>query len=114
MPAVIAMVKLEGYVHDVRGEVLANEPGVVRVRLPAGGSLPPKPRRSWLGLARKAGPIILELHLQQSDGRDSRLQVHARFRPGDRTPATDEHWRARCLGHFINLRGYLMGQTAAV
>ena len=62
-------------------------------------------------IRRKAGPIVLELHLRQSDGRDGKLQVHALFRPGDRTPATDDHWRARCLGHFINLRGYLMGQT---
>ncbi len=115
MPAVVAMVKLQGYIHDVHGEVLASEPGLVRVRLPGGGSIAPKGRLSWIGLARKPGPINLELHMQQvEEGRESVLQLQARFQPADRTPATDEHWRARCVAQFINLRGYLMGQTAAV
>jgi eukaryotic-like serine/threonine-protein kinase len=115
MPTMIAMVKLEGYVHDVKGEVLASDPGIVRVKLPSGGSHAPKPRRSWLGFALKPGPIILEMHLQQMDGgRENQLQIQARFRPGDQTPATDEFWRARCVAHFCNLRGYLIGQTAAV
>jgi serine/threonine-protein kinase len=114
MPAVVAMIKLQGYVHDVHGEVLASEPGLVRVRLPGGGSMAPKGRLSWLGFARKPGPIILELHLQHMEEGESQLQIQARFRPGDQTPATDEFWRAKCAAHFINLRGYLMGQTAAV
>jgi serine/threonine-protein kinase len=115
MPASVARVKLEGYVHDVHGEVIASEPGRVKVRLPAGGSMISKPRRTWLGFARRPGPLILELMLQQAgNGRESHLQIDARFRPGDRTPATDEEWQARCTAHFINLRSYLMGQTAAV
>jgi serine/threonine-protein kinase len=112
MPTMIAMVKLQGYIHDARGEVQASEPGLVRVRLPGGGSSAPRRRLSWF--SRKPGPIILELQLRQTGGRESVLEVQARFRPGDSTPATDETWRARCAAHFINLRGYLMGQTAAV
>jgi serine/threonine-protein kinase len=112
MPTMIAMVKLEGYVHDTCSEVLASEPGMVRVKLPGGGSVGAKRRLSWF--ARRPGPIILELHLRQTGGRESTLQVQALFRPGDSTPATDEAWRARCMAHFINLRGYLMGQTAVV
>jgi serine/threonine-protein kinase len=114
MPTMIAMVKLQGYIHDVKGEVLASEPGLVSVRLPAGGSFVSKPRRSWFGFPVKPGPIVLEMLLQQSTDGESHLQIQARFRPGDRTPATDEFWRARCVAHFCNLRGYLMGQTAAV
>jgi serine/threonine protein kinase len=114
MPQAIAMIKLQGYVHDVCGEVLTSDPGVVRLRLPGGGSLAPKSRLSWLGLARRPGPIIIELHMLQLEAGASHLQVQARFRPGDHTPSTDEFWRARCVAHFINLRGYLMGQTAAV
>lgn len=114
MPQAVAMVKLRGYVHDVTGDVLASEPGLVKVRLPAGGTLAPRGRLSWLGIGRRPGPIVLELHLQQTEGRESLLQIAARFRPGDSTPATDEHWRARCVAHFINLRGYMIGHTAAV
>jgi serine/threonine-protein kinase len=114
MPEAIAMIKLQGYIHDVRGEVLESQTGVVRVRLPGGGSMAPRSRLSWLGFARKPGPIVLELHLRQLEEGESQLQIQARFRPGDHTPATDEMWRARCVAHFINLRGYLMGQTAAV
>jgi serine/threonine-protein kinase len=114
MPAVVALVKLRGYVHDARGEVLSSEPGLVKVELPGGGSMPPKGRLSWLGFARKPGPIVLELYLQQTDGRENLLQIQALFRPADSTPATDQHWRARCVAHFINLRGYMIGQTAVV
>ena len=115
MPTAVAMVKLRGYIHDVQADVLTSgEAGVVRVRLPGGGSIAPKGRLSWLGFARKPGPIILELHLRQLEGRESQLQILAYFRPGDSTPATDEFWRMRCVAQFINLRGYLIGQTACV
>jgi eukaryotic-like serine/threonine-protein kinase len=113
MPQVVAMVKLRGYVHDVNGEVLASEPGLVKVRLPGTGSVVPG-RMSWFGLGRRAGPIVLELHLQQTEGRESQLHITVRFRPGDSTPATDQFWRARCVAHFINLRGYMIGNTAAM
>jgi serine/threonine-protein kinase len=114
MPAAVAMVKLQGLIHDIRAEVMASEPGVVRVRLPGGGSMAPTGRLTWLGFPRRPGPIVLELYLQQMDERENVLNIQARFRPGDHTPATDEHWRARCVAHFINVRGYLMGQMAPV
>jgi serine/threonine protein kinase len=114
MPAAVALIKLRGYVHDAQGDVISSEPGLVKVKLPGGQSTEPKGRLSWLGLGRKPGPIVLELHLQQAEGRESQLQIAARFRPGDRTPATDIHWRARCVAQFINLRGYMIGATASV
>jgi serine/threonine protein kinase len=114
MPQAVAMVKLRGYVHDANGEVVTSEPGLVRVRLPGGGSVAPRGRLSWLGISRRAGPIVLEMHLQQTEGRESLLQIAVRFRPGDSTPATDPHWRARCVAHFINLRGYMIGATAVM
>lgn len=112
MPTSVALVKLRGYVQDSRGEVLESIPGKVRVRLPAGqNAVASKGRLSWLGLGRKPGPIIVELHLQQTEGRHSHLHIDARFRPGDSTPATDAGWRARCVAHYINLRGYLIGKS---
>ena len=55
MPEAIAMIKLRGYVHDAQAEVLASEPGIVRVLLPGGGTLAPKSRLSWLGFVRSRG-----------------------------------------------------------
>jgi serine/threonine-protein kinase len=114
MPASVALIKLKGYVHDAQGDVISSEPGLVKVKLPGGDSIAPRGRLSWLGINRKPGPIVLELHMQQSEGRESLLQIAARFRPGDTTPATDLHWRARCVAQFINLRGYMIGATASV
>ncbi len=113
MPAAVAVVKLKGYVHDASGEVLESVPGLIRVRLPAAGS-GPQGRLSWLGFGRRSGPIIMELHLLQHEERESLLNINVLFRPGDGTPATDERWRARCVAHFINLRGYMMGHTHAM
>jgi serine/threonine-protein kinase len=116
MPESVALVKLRGYVHDAKGEVLESVPGLVRVRLPGGGSVAAaKGRLSWFTLGRRPGPILLELRLSQNDPvRPNKLHVSALFRPGDWTPATDPNWRARCVKHYIDLRGYLIGLTEAV
>jgi eukaryotic-like serine/threonine-protein kinase len=115
MPEQVALVKLRGYVYDAQGEVLESVPGLIRVRLPGGGGSLPKGRLSWLGFARRPGPILVELRLQQMEGqRENQLHIGVLFRPGDGTPATDLHWRARCVAHYINLRGYLIGQTEPV
>jgi serine/threonine-protein kinase len=115
MPEKVALVKLRGYVYDSQGEVLESVPGLIRVRLPGANGSVPKGRLSWFGFARRPGPILLELRLQQIEGaRESLLHIDARFRPGDGTPATDAAWRARCVAHYINLRGYLIGQTEMV
>jgi hypothetical protein len=41
------------------------------------------------------------------------LTIEARFRPGEGA-TQNQLWRARCVQHFINLRGYLMGQVETV
>ena len=115
MPESVALVKLRGYVHDFRGEVVESVPGLIRVRLPGTWDEAVKGRLSWLGLIRKPAPILLELRLLQNDpARPNLLQVAALFRSTDGTPAHDPHWRARCVKHYIDLRGYLIGLTEAV
>jgi serine/threonine-protein kinase len=98
MPEKIAQIKLRGYCHDFHGEVVESQPGLIRVRLPGrqksevnNGPL------SWLGLSRKPNHTLLD--------------VEARFRPDETSSLGDKRWRARCVNHFINLRGYLMGQV---
>ena len=39
MPESVALLKLRGYIHDARGEVLESIPGLIRVRLPGAGSV---------------------------------------------------------------------------
>jgi serine/threonine-protein kinase len=116
MPEKVALVKLRGYCHDFRGEILESQPGLVRVALPpgsgrdsnGGGAL------SWFKLGRKLSPTQLELRLIQDDPlRQNLLTIEARFRPGEGA-TQNQLWRARCVQHFINLRGYLMGQVETV
>jgi serine/threonine-protein kinase len=116
MPESVALIKLRGYIRDSRGEVLESVPGLIRVQLSANGSVEiPRGRLSWFSFNRRPGPIVLELRLQQTDeARPNRLLIDALFRPGDHTPATDPTFRARCIKHYIDLRGYLIGQTEPV
>jgi serine/threonine-protein kinase len=115
MPESVALVKLRGYVHDAKGEVLESVPGLIRVRLPGVGSFEaPKGRLSWFNF-RRPGPIVLELQLVQNDPeRPNLLHITALFRPGDSTPATDPSWRSRCVKHYLYLRGYMIGLSEAV
>jgi serine/threonine-protein kinase len=112
LPEKVAQIKLRGYCHDFHGEVLESQPGLIRVRLPGRAR-----HRShtgplaWLGLARKPHHTMLELRLIQDEAeQENLLTVEARFRPDDGSAFRDTRWRARCVHHFINLRGYLMGQ----
>jgi serine/threonine protein kinase len=114
MPEKVAVVKLRGFVQDMRGQVIESVPGLIRVLLPSDRSSkagPPSGRLSWFGLIRRSGPIHMELRLQQLDTqRENLLHVDALFRPGDpSTPATDPQWRARCVAIYLEIRGYLMG-----
>ena len=69
---------------------------------------------SWLGLG-KLPRTELELRLVQSDPhKENLLQITALFRPPHGTQPNDRVWRTRCVQTYINLRGYLMGQTEVV
>jgi serine/threonine-protein kinase len=117
MPEKVALIKLRGYCHDFHGEIIESQPGLVRVLLP-GAKIPQKRAGgplSWLGLTGRPDVTSLELRLIQDDpARENMLSIEARFRPGQGLSPTNEIWRARCVQHFINLRGYLMGQMETV
>jgi serine/threonine protein kinase len=117
MPEKVALIKLRGYCYDFQGEILESKPGLVRVLLPAGKGAEANggSRLSWLGLMKKPTNTQLELRLIQDDPeRENLLTIEARFRPSDHGQSGRESWRNRCVQHFINLRGYLMGQTEMV
>jgi serine/threonine protein kinase len=111
MPEKVAVFKLRGFIEDVGGQVVANEPGRIRVRLGGRGSsyqLPSQGPLSWL-LGRR--PIIdMELLLQRHpNSAQSTLLITVILRSPDTAVTSSSIWRARCEEIFCDLRGYLMG-----
>jgi serine/threonine-protein kinase len=121
LPERIAVIKIQGFVHDAGGEVVESVPGMIRVRLPD-PQAPPKPAPPGLlvrlGIVRKAeeGPppddVDLELRMEKLDADTlGRLQVTVLLRPaGDHRPSNSQAWRARCETIHRDLRAYLIGQ----
>jgi serine/threonine-protein kinase len=118
MPERIAAYKLSGFIQDVGGELLVNEPGKILVRL--GGKnctyLAPVPRSfSWFGLGRRSSHIDMELRLQRGDsGRDNQLFITVLLKPAIPELSTEPSWRKLATQIFCDLRGYLMGQNGTV
>jgi serine/threonine-protein kinase len=117
MPEKIATYKLRGFIGDVGGELLESVSGLIRVRLGAKGCVYTVPARglSWLGIGRRP-TVDVELRLQRADAsRDNHLRITVIFRASSGTDmSADSPWRAVCSQIFIDLRGYLMGQTNGV
>lgn len=119
MPERIAVIKLQGFVHDNGGEVIESVPGKIRVLLPDRQALAMTPRPGLLAtlLKRKADEpappgFELALHMEKEDaGAQSRLKVTVLSRPeGGRPPADPPAWRARCEELHRDLRAYLIGR----
>jgi serine/threonine-protein kinase len=118
MPEPIAVVKLRGFVHDLGGEFLESEPGLVRFRL-RDPSSPPPPSPTWLmlvGLAKKPEvPVyyaLLDLILEKkAAGQQSQLRITVQMRP-DQNPrrAQELDWKEWCGQVCRELRGYLISR----
>jgi serine/threonine-protein kinase len=117
MPEKIATFKLRGFIQDKGGELVESVPGRIVVRLGGKNCVYKIPSNglSWLGLAKR--PMVeIDLRLNRGDaGRDNHLRINVTFRSttGQDINA-DARWRAVCLQIFVDLRGYLMGQNAAL
>lgn len=120
MPERLAAAKLRGFVEDVGGQVLASEPGLIRlcVGMPRGYKDSSGQGGSglfrWLrSVARPAvasgqEPIELELHMQKLDPSQPRLNVVVAFCPMKDFPPKDaRNWRNRCDRLHTTLRQYL-------
>jgi serine/threonine-protein kinase len=114
MPEKIATFKLRGFIQDVGGELLESSPGLIKMRLGNKGCVYTVPARglSWLGIGRRP-TIDVELRLQRSEGgAGNQLRVAVVFRASSGNDMNaDSPWRAVCAQIFVDLRGYLMGQT---
>lgn len=116
MPQKVALLKLRGFVHDVKGTVVHSEVGLLKVKLPGPPSLEKKSSSplAWLGLGRKPGPITMEIRLTQPDPtRETKLHIDVVFRPAPGTSSEDQYWRSRCVQVYIEFRGYMIGATDA-
>jgi serine/threonine protein kinase len=119
MPERLAAAKLRGFVEDIGAEVLASEPGLIRLRvgLPAGYQEKPVTGSSilnWISALRRPTvqpgrePIAVELHLERPDPTQPRLNVVVAFGPVKDYPPRDRTaWHTRCDKLYMMLRQYL-------
>jgi len=118
MPERLAAAKLKGFVDDVGGQVLASEPGLIRLRVgvPAGYKEPTPGSGifGWLrtranpSVPRGQEPIEVELHMEKPDPTQPRLSVVVAFCPLKAYPPVSRSgWRDRCDKLNAMLRQYM-------
>ena len=123
MPERLAVVKLRGFIEDMRAKPVESEPGLIRVRIdmPNGWKEPGERAQStsailgWLSNSRTPvvepgrEPIEVELRMAKLD--PNRVTVIVAFRPLKQYVPTDiRHWSDRCESVYSVLRKYLMAE----
>ncbi len=117
LPDRMAAAKLRGFVEDFKAEVLASEPGLIRMRI----GVPEGYKESKAGsgiygwfaarrpsVPRGQEPIEVELHMEKPDPSQPRLSVVVAFRPlKDYPPKDARNWGTRCDKVNAMLRQYL-------
>jgi len=114
---------LRGFLEDVGAQVLASEPGMIRVRLGEPIAHEPKPKGgvlAWLGRMAMndpppapptPDPIEIELLLERPDSTTTQLHITATCRVVEPQSLRDtESWKHRCARIHHDLRAYLMAQ----
>jgi serine/threonine protein kinase len=117
MPERLAAAKLRGFVEDFGAEVLASEPGLIRMRVGVPQGYKEAKQGSgifgWFAgrrpsVPRGQEPIEVELHLEKPDPSQPRLHVLVAFRPlKDYMPKDRDGWHVRCDKLHSMLRKYL-------
>lgn len=129
MPEPIAVVKLRGFVQDVRGEPLESVPGKIRVRLgtgecvyqmPRGGgtATQPQAKKGWFGGSapaptnRKGIEMELKMEKKKDTHGNAILQITMLLRPEGGGPLPrNPDWHALCDQIYKDLRAYVMGKA---
>lgn len=116
MPEPIAIVKLRGFVHDIGGDIIESEPGLIRFRLrdPASPAETARGLFAMLGLKKSAVAteyVLLELRLEKAQSNANQLNITVMMRP-ERQPArlNNPEWRQWCQLVCRELRGYLISR----
>jgi hypothetical protein len=119
LPERMAAAKLRGFVEDFRGEVLASEPGLIRMRI----GLPTAAKKpagllGWFGNVSRPAvekgqePMEVELYMEKPDPAQTRLNVLVSFQPIREYPPKDrKNWANRCEKVHNVLRQYLGAQA---
>jgi serine/threonine-protein kinase len=108
----LAMLKVRGFIHDLGGEVIDNEPGRIRVYLGRGA---PAAEQRWGWMSGASTPATV-----QKPVTDLEVQMHRRDRASAdsltitllmRPPGglVRPEWRKRCQELARDLAAYLMG-----
>jgi serine/threonine-protein kinase len=119
MPEPIAVVKLRGFAHDMGGEFIDSEPGLIRFRLPdptCPVETAPKGILSLLNLGKKARAaiehILVELRMEKiSSAGAGLLHMTVMMKPQERLQRVgDSVWRDGCHRLCRDLRAYLISR----
>lgn len=105
MPDSLASFKLRGFVQDMDGEVLLSQPGLIKVRLE-------DVTTSTWGLFKKRGMIDMELRMERNNPTQPNFMlVTVVMSSPDKKSFLSASWRERCNQIFVELRGYLAGNS---
>jgi serine/threonine-protein kinase len=119
MPEPIAVIKLRGFAHDMGGEFIESEPGVIRFRLPDPTCPVEQPPQSLFALltrnkklAAPAEHILVELQMEKKGTPvQNILQMTVMMRPQEQPHRLDDRvWRDTCQQICRNLRAYLISR----
>ncbi len=116
MPEQVALMKLRGFVHDLGGEVVESQPGLIRVQLPSPTSDTAAAPKGFLGWFRSPPPPppsrdeTIELHFRKrpSGGRSLVNILVIRVAPQLESRAQREAGVEQCRRVCNELRAYLM------
>jgi serine/threonine protein kinase len=113
----IALLKVKGFVHDLKGEIVESVPGLIRVHLVEGDKEAKGASSgvlSWLGRApeRTAAPPRLtemRLHMQKKPGgKPNELSLKLVLRQKGARDVDRAAWQARCAQIHKDLKSYLI------
>jgi hypothetical protein len=119
MPDGMVAAKIRGFVDDLEGEVLASEPGLIRLRVgvPAthqNATATGSTILNWFRTVRKPvitsgqEPIEMEMMLEKPNPGKTQLRVVVAFRPmKEYPPNCPRTWRTRCDNLNKMLRQYM-------
>lgn len=105
MPDTLASYKLRGFVQDMDGEVLVSQPGMIKVRME-------DVTTSTWGLFKRRGLIDMELQMERNNpAQPNSLLITVVMSSPDKRALLSQSWRERCNQVFVELRGYLAGNS---
>lgn len=108
LPDSLASYKLSYFAQDMNGDILVSEPGHIRVRIDDSTT------STW-GLFRKRNVVDVDLYMERNNPAQSNLLlVTVVMSSPDKKAAQSGSWRERCNQIFVELRGYLAGNSVSV